>query len=89
MSPSPSDRQPVAGASLTYDEKTQVIADLRSTYTIWSRDHGLEEAMFIATGGGKRRERVTVAIGKAVDAIGADASVRRVIEHAISMVKSA
>lgn len=78
---------PSESAALTYDQKTEVIADLRSTYTIWSRDHGLKEAMFIATGGGKRFERVNDAIADAVNAIGANAGVRRVIDHAIWMVK--
>lgn len=74
--------------ALTFDQKAKLIDDLRSTFTIWDRDHGLEEAMFIATGGGERLERVRDAMGAAVDAIGAEAGVRRVIEHAISTVRS-
>lgn len=75
-------------SKLTFQEKTILISDLKSTFTIWSRDHGLEEAIFIATGGRTRSENVQIAIGDAVEAIGAEAGVRRVIEHAIRTIES-
>lgn len=73
---------------MNFEEKTQLVSDLRSTYTIWDRDHGLEEAIFIATGGGERCRNVQKAIAEAVDAIGAEAGVRRVLDQAVRTVQN-
>lgn len=72
---------------LSFQEKTKLIADLRSTYTIYSRNHGLNESILIATGGWTRAENVRRAIGESVDVIGAEAGVRRVIDHAIQTIE--
>jgi hypothetical protein len=72
---------------LSFADKTQLVKDLRSTYTIWDRDHGIEEAMFIATGGRERHTNVYNAVADAVAAIGAGAGVRRIIAHAVRTVE--
>lgn len=74
--------------TLSFAAKTQLVKDLRSTYTIWSRDHGLEEAITIATFDKERAENVTIAIGAAVDRLGANAGVRACIMDAIRAVEA-
>lgn len=75
-------------AALTYKEKTKLIEDLRATYTIWSRDHGLREAMIIATGGGDRFVILNNALCDARDALRGNTDVRRVVEHALSTIEA-
>lgn len=73
---------------LKYKEKTQLVKDLHATYTIWSRDHGLKEAMFIATGGGNRFINVNNALCDARDALNGSTDVRRVVEQALQTIEA-